>query len=248
MPPMPSNRQSYVLSGDTNYVLHVTGPRSVYQFCLSKRWAAWVLVLVSVACQLVLLSCFAQKARVDWTPDDDALVYARKCQPGCAAAISVDGYGWFAFTILMMVHLLKDVINGIKTTVFSVERRHAWDQKARLFVAGLLMNSAALFVLYVTTMVYNLTATTSNAQIIGSSVVILFVSNVDQYLYGILTIVHQGCAERLTEDNEWEGSVRDRQERLMRDENGQGPVLDAATHLLLRQYWYTKQGLAMRRT
>merc|ERR1712085_34118 len=102
----------------------------------------------------------------------------------------------------------KDITRGTKLIAFSAKGRHTFHQKARFFIGGLLMNTVALYTLYVS-FYYNLAIATSNREIMGNSVIILFVLEVDEYTYDILETINKSWVVRLMKDGEQEVPIID---------------------------------------
>ena len=71
-----------------------------------------------------------------------------------------DWKGWLAFAILMLLHLLKDAINGIKMIKYSAKGRHSRFGRVRLFIGGTILMLITMFTTYVS-ILYNNEVSTS---------------------------------------------------------------------------------------
>mmetsp|Transcript_12901 Transcript_12901/g.25990 ORF Transcript_12901/g.25990 Transcript_12901/m.25990 type:complete len:318 (+) Transcript_12901:494-1447(+) len=97
----------------------------------------------------------------------------------------LDDAGWFIFFMLMTAFLAKDMINGSKLLYYSSKSRHLLGPRIRYFIGGICLCSITLFALYVST-VYNRAIATSNTDIIVNSVVVLFIMEIDEYIFAAL--------------------------------------------------------------
>ena len=68
--------------------------------------------------------------------------------------LPVDWQGWLAFAILMLLHLLKDTINGIKMLRYSIKQRHGLYGRIRLLIGGTFFTLIAMFTAYLS-ILYN---------------------------------------------------------------------------------------------
>ena len=99
----------------------------------------------------------------DLSDDKSDMVFTWKCtrdQETCFSTNDLNWQGWFAFVVLMMAHLLKDGLNGLKMIKHSTKRRLGRYVKIRLFIGGTIMTLITAFTTYVSTM-YNLAIATS---------------------------------------------------------------------------------------
>jgi len=127
-------------------------------------------------------------------------VYTWKCSRDtdqCWDTADLDWQGWLAFTILMVAHILKDVINGAKVVVLSGKARHSIPTRIRLFVGGTILVTISVFTFYVSA-IYNNAIATSNTEMIVNSVVILFICDVDELTYDILVALNPGWVENMS--------------------------------------------------
>lgn len=134
---------------------------------------------------------FAQGSEKDWASDKSDLVYTWKCprdQAKCTDRGDLDWQGWLAFVILMVVHLLKDVINGGKLIVLSAKERHSRPTRMRHFFGGMLLTTVSSLTFYVST-IYNGAIATNNREIIENSVIILLIFEIDEYVYKLLKVI-----------------------------------------------------------
>jgi len=184
---------------DRKYALDALGVDSVYQFFLSKSYVGWSIALAIVAFQIAMLCEFVKAAEVDLSNDNVDIKYTYRCprdQVECDDTADLNWQGWAIFAVLMVSHLLKDIINGTKITILSAKNRHPRHDRLRFFCGGLLLNSVALFTLFVST-IYNRAIATSNTEVIMNAVVILFITDTDEQMYNILMAI----------SSEWVASV-----------------------------------------
>mmetsp|Transcript_34074 Transcript_34074/g.62668 ORF Transcript_34074/g.62668 Transcript_34074/m.62668 type:complete len:397 (-) Transcript_34074:283-1473(-) len=173
---------------DSKYALTMIGDDSVYQFFLGKSWVGWTIFLATIWAQFWILLLFVDAAEINLSNDNTDLVYTWKCprdQDECRDTADLSPKGWLAFSILMVAHLLKDIVNGTKMVVLSGKERHGHHSRIRYFVGGTLLGAVAMFTFYVS-IIYNVAIATSNTEIIVNSVVILFICDIDELLYDIL--------------------------------------------------------------
>ena len=90
----------------------------------------------------------------------------------------------------MAAHLSKDLINGTKMIIHSAQVRHSRYARARIFIGGLLLNLVTTFVLYTST-IYNKAIATSNTDIIVNAVIILFITDIDEFSFVIIEAINQ---------------------------------------------------------
>jgi len=180
-------------SRDKKYALGTIGDDSVYQFFLGTSWIGWLIVLVTMVLQIWMLLQFVAGSEIDLSSDKVDLSYTFKCprdQDKCknTSNLTLQG-GWAVFAILMIAHLLRDIINGIRLIVLSAKERHSIHSRSRYFIGGTLMLAVTSFTLYAST-IYNASIATSNTDIIVNSVVILFITDVDELFYEILMVIN----------------------------------------------------------
>ncbi len=112
---------------DQQHALENLGEDSVYRsFVGTSKWG-WFLVLSTIVIQISILSIFACGSKRDLSDAKVDVVYTWQCthdQEMCFDTSELDWKGWFAFVILMVAHLLKDGINGLKMIKHSIKQRH----------------------------------------------------------------------------------------------------------------------------
>ena len=82
------------------------------------------------------------------------------CSSSWSEFLPGDWKGWLAFAILMLLHLLKDAINGIKMIKYSTKHRHSRFGRVRLFIGGTILVLITIFTTYVS-ILYNSEVSTS---------------------------------------------------------------------------------------
>jgi len=194
---------------DRKYALETVGDDSVYQFLIGTSWIGWSIVLVTMASQIWILFVFVQGAEVNLSDDKSDLAYTYKCprdQDECRDTSDLTWQGWTVYAILMAAYLMKDAINGAKLIVLSAKKRHSSNTKTRLFFGGTLLASVTSFTFYVST-IYNAAIATSNTDIIVNSVVILFITDVDELFYDILMVINPHWVETMSPEEEEESDA-----------------------------------------
>ena len=112
--------------------------------------------------QFWVLSVFLEGSKRDTSDGEVDVVYTWKCtrdQDTCFDTSDLDWRGWLAFSIMMVAHLLKDAINGIKMIKHSAKQRHSRNSRILLFVGGTLLTMITVFTVYVSTIYNNAIAT-----------------------------------------------------------------------------------------
>ena len=133
-----------------------------------------------------------EAAKFDVTDDNSDFVYTWKCPRDadvCEDKADLDDRGWAAFGILMIAHLSKDLINGLKMVKLSTKEGHHLHARIRFFIGGTLLCGITSFTLF-TSAIYNKAIATSNTEIIMNSVVILFINGVDELIYDTLIVIN----------------------------------------------------------
>jgi len=173
---------------DKKYALDSIGRDSVYSFILGKRTWCRVLALAVVVLQVVALYFFVHAAQKDFSNDSSAYAYKWKCPRDsleCEDDSDTTKVGWVIFTLLMAAHLLTDLINGMKLLIMSGQRRHGIHRRMSYFTGGLILTLVSAFAMY-SSIVYNQAISTSDSALIANVVVIIFVVDVDEYVYMVM--------------------------------------------------------------
>lgn len=148
----------------------------------------WTIALTVSIVQILALIMFVRAAVKDFTNDQSDFIYSWRCPRDsmeCRDESDLNWQGWTIYGILMAAHLLKDLINGLKLLILCGKRRHGLHSRTRYFVGGTFLTWVALFTLYAST-VYNTAIARSNTDIIVNAVIILFIVDVDEYLYSAI--------------------------------------------------------------
>eukprot|EP00804_Cyclotella_cryptica_P031053 CCRYP_015964-RD/>CCRYP_015964-RD protein AED:0.43 eAED:0.43 QI:317/1/1/1/1/1/6/323/172 len=85
----------------------------------------------------------------------------------------------------MMSHLAKDIVNGLKLINMSTKEWHHRNRRIRYFFGGVCLVLISAFAIYATT-VYNIAIARSNPELIASAVIVLFITDVDEQIYGFI--------------------------------------------------------------
>merc|ERR1712194_83714 len=174
-------------------ILELMGEDSVYRFFLTKSWWGWGITLVTVAAQFLMCYIFVVGSEYNFKDSISDLKYPWPCPPDldvCRDTIGRTPLGWLAFWFLMVAHLLKDVIKGLKLIMLSGKTPQFWGKKSlSAFFGGMVMIILSLFVLYAST-IYNNAIATTNTDLIANAVIILFVSDLDEMMFSILVVMN----------------------------------------------------------
>ncbi len=145
-------RRPTAINPDTLRALDTIGRDSVYQFLLGKTWKGWVIALTTMDVQIWMLSVFVRRAERDVTDHDTDMAFTWKCprdRVNCENEADLNLEGWVAFTIIVMINLLRDVVNGWKMIVLATKDGFSVRTKLRFFFAGFFLTLVTLFTLYV---------------------------------------------------------------------------------------------------
>lgn len=195
----PSEVSRDAVNRDKKYALDTIGCDSVYRFFLSNSWPGWGFALGTMAAQIGILYIFVEGAEFDLSNDISDLVYTWQCPrdgDSCRDTSDVSWRGWVCFGILMGAHVLKDVINGSKMIVLSAKKRHSLNSRMRFFFGGTFLIATSVFALFVTT-VYNIAIATSNTALIENSVIVLFITDLDEMFHRVLMAIDPRWVARL---------------------------------------------------
>mmetsp|Transcript_6577 Transcript_6577/g.14322 ORF Transcript_6577/g.14322 Transcript_6577/m.14322 type:complete len:334 (+) Transcript_6577:748-1749(+) len=214
--PRETIRSPELISGDEKYALSAIGEDSAYKFFQGKSWFGWMIYLATVGVQIWLLFIFVTAADIDLADETSALVYTWKCprdRVECEFKGDLTLQGWVLFFILMVAYLMKDFVNGSKLVVLSAKERHVRDARVRYFVGGTVLTAVTLFTLGVS-VIYNYATATSNPELVANSVIILFIADIDEKLYGILMAINPGWVKEIScevggSDEEESQTIRD---------------------------------------
>ncbi|KAL7550718.1 hypothetical protein ACHAWF_013934 [Thalassiosira exigua] len=174
---------------DKQTALETIGDDSVYQFLICTSFWGWIIVLLTMGAQIWMLLVFVDGAEIDLSRDSNDMVYYFRCprdEAECRDTADLTEQGWATYGILMAAHLLEDLIHGIQLVLFSSNARHNVKRRMAFLLGGMLLICVTSFTLYTST-IYNAAIATSNTEIIMNSVVILFICDIDELTYDILT-------------------------------------------------------------
>lgn len=96
----------------------------------------------------------------------------------------------------MTAYLAKDIINGSKMIVFGAKSRHSLHTRLRMSLGGMLLIIVTGFALFAST-IYNKAIATSNTEIIYNSVIILFVTEMDEKYLEVLVAINSDWVDQI---------------------------------------------------
>jgi len=191
---------------EKRYALDTLGRDSVYKFFFYNDLWGWGIALTVLALQLWMCFVFIGGSEYDLHDDKSDLVYTWKCprdEENCRDTSGLGWQGWMLFIVLMVVHLLKDVVNGAKLIALSGTARSRPHRRIRFFLGGLCLITAALFTLYAST-IYNEAIATNDTEIIENAVIILFISDIDEMALDTLGAIHSRWIDDGEDDDQEE--------------------------------------------
>jgi len=106
------------------------------------------------------------------------------------AALGRTWQGWIVFGILMAMHLLKDIIQGLKLIMLAASRAiHSWNKKFRFVLGAVTLILPAMFTLFAS-IIYNNAIATTDTELIANAVIILFITDLDEMAHSILVSIY----------------------------------------------------------
>merc|ERR1712194_454404 len=81
--------------------------------------------------------------------------------------------------------LSKDVICGLKLIILSGKRRQSHSQRARFFLGGVLLCCINIYTIYASA-IYNKATATSDTELIFNSVIVLFITEIDEKIFELI--------------------------------------------------------------
>ena len=142
-----SNLNQPLTSADKDYALETLGRDSVYHFFVGKSCWGWLIVLATVAFQGWVLFFFVDGSEIDLSDDKVDVVYTWKCtrdKETCIDTKDLDGQGWLACTLVLILYLLEDVINGAKMILLCAKQRFDLNDRIRFFIGGTILTTITL--------------------------------------------------------------------------------------------------------
>eukprot|EP00984_Skeletonema_dohrnii_P014363 scaffold6018_cov94-Skeletonema_dohrnii-CCMP3373.AAC.3 len=185
------------LEEDDKYALSRIGKESVYSYFVTEKPVGWLAAFATLAIQVAVLAFFVMASEANLQEDTIDIQFTWKCPRDsdvCKDKADLDKYGWIIFSLLMIAFLAKDMINGCKLIYHSSKVRHPLGSRIRYFIGGMCLCSITLFALYVST-VYNSAIATSNTAIIANSVIVLFIMEIDEYIFSAVDAINDKWTE-----------------------------------------------------
>jgi len=142
------------------------GKDSVYCFFLSNSITAWLLAIVVLGAQVICFSVYIDGASLVFDSDKD-WVYQYVCPRDnldCRITSDNGGLGWIFFAVFLAVHLLSDIVNGLKLVWNAPRYGLSWKTCQCLF-GGFCLFSISALALY-SSVVYNVAISRSNLELI----------------------------------------------------------------------------------
>jgi len=166
------------------------GRESVYSFFLSSSVTGWILAILALVAQGFCFSFFIGGSTLELDSDKD-WIYKFVCPrdtDDCRNTSDVELTGWIYFAIIIAVHLLYDLLNGLKLVWRSA--RYGLSRKSfQVFIGGLSLFFITAMAVF-TSVVYNVAISRSNLELIYNTVILLFVNDIDEKLYETLSVIN----------------------------------------------------------
>jgi len=175
--------------------LEAAGEESVYFFFLSDRKWGWLVTVATLFVQVAIFGLFLSAASFD--NGDGDFVYSWRCPlntPECNDERAVGAYGWIMWAFLVTAALLDDLIRGCKLLLLSSTRG-----STKCFVSGTSLVGITVLAVYCS-FFYNQAIAMSNTELIVNSVILLFVNEFDEQIYGIVEIMKSRWLEEAREE------------------------------------------------
>ncbi|KAK1744100.1 leucine-rich repeat domain-containing protein [Skeletonema marinoi] len=185
------------LEEDDNYALSRIGKESVYSYFVTDMVFGWLIAFATLGIQVAILAFFVMASEANLQKDTIDIQFTWKCPRDsdvCKDKADLTNAGWVIFSLLMIAFLAKDMINGCKLIYHSSKVRHTIGARIRYFIGGMGLCSITLFALYVST-VYNKAIATSNTAIIANSVIVLFIMEIDEYIFSAVDAINDKWTE-----------------------------------------------------
>ena len=101
-------------------------------------------------------------------------------QPTCADDDGTTEWGWFIFSLVMLVALAKDLISGVKLFYLAFSCKNN-----RYFAGGFILILVTLMSMWASYK-YNRAIATKNTELLMNSVVLLFVQEIDEWMFQLV--------------------------------------------------------------
>lgn len=137
---------------DDKYALSRIGKDSVYSYFVTQKRRSWLVAFGTVAVQVALLVFFVIASEANLQDDNTDIQFTWKCprdSETCDDKSDLTDAGWVIFSLLMVAHLSKDMINGFQLIYHSSKVRHSAGSRIRYFSSGVCLCCITLFALYV---------------------------------------------------------------------------------------------------
>mmetsp|Transcript_15753 Transcript_15753/g.26832 ORF Transcript_15753/g.26832 Transcript_15753/m.26832 type:complete len:401 (+) Transcript_15753:3-1205(+) len=182
---------------DDKYALSRIGKDSLYSFFVTDIPYGWLVAFATLGIQVAILVFFVMASEANLQDDRIDIQFTWQCPRDsdvCRDTADLTDVGWVIFFLLMFAFLAKDGINGCRLLYHSSRVRHPLTSRLRYFIGGMCLCSITLFALYVST-VYNKAIATSNTAIIANSVIVLFIMEIDEYIFSAVDAINDKWTE-----------------------------------------------------
>ena len=119
---------------------------------IEQRSSIEIVDFGTLAVQVGILVLFVIASEVNLQDDKTEIQFTWKCPRDslrCTDTSDLTDAGWFIFSIVILAHLAKDLINGGKLLYHSSKIRHPRRSRIRYFIGGSGLCFITLFALYV---------------------------------------------------------------------------------------------------
>lgn len=163
-------------------ILECIGKDSVYQFFLTKSLMKWMISLSVTALQLGVLYLFYEGAQTNDFESDT--VYPLRCPSflsGCLDDKQVESFGYFVWFFITFVYLGSDFVKGIYLIFLAGVMGNV-----RCFIAGFVLSGVTFSSICVSGF-YNSAVALQNRDLLINSLVLLFINDMDEQCYDLVT-------------------------------------------------------------
>mmetsp|Transcript_15332 Transcript_15332/g.22600 ORF Transcript_15332/g.22600 Transcript_15332/m.22600 type:complete len:1118 (-) Transcript_15332:82-3435(-) len=185
------------------------GTASVYSFFFSRNPIAWLLAILVLITQASCYWIFVDRAMLDFEDDEVEFIYRFVCPRNsldCRFTSDVTHIGWFFFVVILAIFLLADLVNGIKL-VWSASSHGISRKTFQVLIGGVSLSLITAFALF-SSVVFNISISRSSVELIFNTVILLFVTELDERLFDILDVISHHWLKKITSEIETDFGAR----------------------------------------
>eukprot|EP00984_Skeletonema_dohrnii_P033039 scaffold28411_cov83-Skeletonema_dohrnii-CCMP3373.AAC.1 len=188
------------------YALSKIGKDSVYSYFVTDNIFGWMAALTALCLQFGILVFFIRASEANLQNDRTDVQFTWKCPRDtdvCDDKADFTGAGWAIFSVLMVAFLSKDLISGSKLIITQPELHTLSNQ------------GFAISLVDCVSTVYNKAIAISNTDIIVNAVVVLFVMDLDEWIFSTLEAINEDWTSHVAlSDDEMKEQIASQQDKL----------------------------------